>query len=149
MRTWDHACINSRVEVHVRCVEGALGLGGHVVTDVVRLVARFHHACAITKCRVLSFWILQSNCALVVRLYSVIVNVICNQIVAHFHIAKTGHLRCCFYTPVGYSRPPSAVNDPSVTEEIEFLKAIFGGFRQSTVNNGSLRSFPKLCLLLP
>ena len=24
MRTWDHACINSRVEVHVRCVEGAL-----------------------------------------------------------------------------------------------------------------------------
>ena len=43
MRTWDHACINSRVEVHVRCVEGALGLGGHVVTSVVRLVARFHH----------------------------------------------------------------------------------------------------------
>ena len=47
MRTWDHACINSRVEVHVRCVEGALGLGGHVVIGVVRLVARFHHVCAI------------------------------------------------------------------------------------------------------
>ena len=47
MRTWDHACINSRVEVHVRCVEGALGLGGHVVIGVVRLVARFHHAYAI------------------------------------------------------------------------------------------------------
>ena len=31
MRTWDHACITSRVEVHVGCVEGALGLGGHVV----------------------------------------------------------------------------------------------------------------------
>ena len=44
MRTWDHACINSRVEVHVRCVESALGLGGHVVIGVVRLVARFHHA---------------------------------------------------------------------------------------------------------
>ena len=44
MRTWDHACINSRVEVHVRCVEGALGLGGHVVIGNVRLVARFHHA---------------------------------------------------------------------------------------------------------
>ena len=42
-----HACINSRVEVHVRCVEGALGLGGHVVICVVRLVARFHHAYAI------------------------------------------------------------------------------------------------------
>ena len=47
MRTWDHACINSRVEVHVRCVEGALGLGGHVVIGVVRLVAQFHHAYAI------------------------------------------------------------------------------------------------------
>ena len=35
---------HSRVEVHVRCVEGALGLGGHVVIGVARLVARFHHA---------------------------------------------------------------------------------------------------------
>ena len=52
-----------------------------------------------TKCRVLSFWILQPNCALVVRLYSVIVNFSCNQILAHFYIAKTGHLRCCLYTP--------------------------------------------------
>ena len=33
-----------RVEVHVRCVEGALGLGGRVVIGVVRLVAQFHHA---------------------------------------------------------------------------------------------------------
>ena len=47
MRTWDHACINSRVEVHVRCVESALGLGGHVVIGVVRLVAWFHLANAI------------------------------------------------------------------------------------------------------
>ena len=47
MRTWDHACINSRVEVHLRCVEGALGLCGHVVIGVVRLVARFHHADAV------------------------------------------------------------------------------------------------------
>ena len=43
----DQACINSRVEVHVRCVEGALGLGGLVVICVVRIVARFHHAYAI------------------------------------------------------------------------------------------------------
>ena len=49
MLTWDHACINSRVEVHVRCVEGALGLEGHVVIGVVRLVARFHHAYAIVN----------------------------------------------------------------------------------------------------
>ena len=47
MRTWDHACINSRIEIHVRCEEGALCLGGHVVIDVVRLVARFRHVDAI------------------------------------------------------------------------------------------------------
>ena len=35
MRTWDHACINSLVEVYVRCVEGALGLGDNVVIGVV------------------------------------------------------------------------------------------------------------------
>ena len=53
-RTWllDNAHMgsrvhHSRVEVHVRCVEGALGLGGHVVIGVVRLVARFHHAYAM------------------------------------------------------------------------------------------------------
>ena len=39
MRTWDQACINSRVEVRVRCVESALGLGGHVVIGVVRLTS--------------------------------------------------------------------------------------------------------------
>ena len=33
--------------VYVRCVESALGPGGHVVIGVVRLVARFHHAHAI------------------------------------------------------------------------------------------------------
>ena len=47
MRTWDQARINSRVEVHVRCVERSLRLGGHVVIGVVRLVARFHHAHAL------------------------------------------------------------------------------------------------------
>ena len=38
---------HSRVSDHVRCVEGALGLGGLVVIGVVRVVARFHHAHAI------------------------------------------------------------------------------------------------------
>ena len=33
------------------------------------------------------------------------------------HTAKTGLLRCCLYTPVGYSRPPSAVNDLSATKQ--------------------------------
>ena len=31
----------------MRCVEGALGLVGHVVIGVVRLVAQFHHPDAI------------------------------------------------------------------------------------------------------
>ena len=47
---------HSRVEVHVRCVEGALGLGGLVVIGVVRLVARFHHACAIPRFFPSGFW---------------------------------------------------------------------------------------------
>ena len=53
MRTWDHAWVihvlrlMCAVEAHVRCVDGALGLGGHVVIGVVRLVARCHHADAI------------------------------------------------------------------------------------------------------
>ena len=49
---------HSRVEVHVRCVEGALGLGGHVVIGVVRLVAWFHHADAIQSVEFFPFWIL-------------------------------------------------------------------------------------------
>ena len=32
----------------MRCVEGALGLGGHVVIGVVRLAARFHHEVQIS-----------------------------------------------------------------------------------------------------
>ena len=38
---------HSHVRVHVRRVDGTLGVGGHVVVGVVRLVARFHHADAI------------------------------------------------------------------------------------------------------
>ena len=33
----------------MRCAEGALGLGGHVVIGVVRLVAQFHHADVISS----------------------------------------------------------------------------------------------------
>ena len=58
MRTWDHACINSRVDVHVRCVEGALGLGGHVVIGVVLSCRSVSPRIRNTKCRVLSFCIL-------------------------------------------------------------------------------------------
>ena len=97
---------HSRVEVHVRCVEGAM-YGSwwsrcHWCRASCRSVSPRRRN---TKCRVLSFWILQSNCALVVRLYSVIVNFICNQIVAYFCIAKACHLRCCLYKVM-----PSAVH---------------------------------------
>ena len=34
----------SSVEFHVRCVEGALGLGGHVVIGVGRVIVQRHHA---------------------------------------------------------------------------------------------------------
>ena len=59
-RTWllDYAHmgsrLHSRVDVHVRCVECALSLGGHVVIGVVLGSPRKRK----TKCRVLSFWIL-------------------------------------------------------------------------------------------
>ena len=43
---------HSHVEVQVRCAECALGFGGHVVIGVVRLVARFHHACIIPNVQV-------------------------------------------------------------------------------------------------
>ena len=56
---------HSRVEVHVRYVEGALGLGGHVVIGVVRLVALFHHADAIPSVGFCSPIVhLQSDCIL-------------------------------------------------------------------------------------
>ena len=92
MRTWDHACI------HVLMFMCAVWKVLWVLVVTLSLVS-----CSVsprkrkTKCRVLSFWILLSTFALVVRLYSVIVNFICSQIIAHFSIAKTGHLRCCLY----------------------------------------------------
>ena len=72
----------------MRCVESALGLGGHVVTGVVRLVARFHHADAIPRVEFFP----SGFCSPIVHLWSdcsVIVIFICNQIVAHFCIVKT------------------------------------------------------------
>ena len=45
---------HSRVSVHVRCVEGVPGIGGHVVIGVVLVSRRRRN----TKYRILSFWIL-------------------------------------------------------------------------------------------
>ena len=74
----------SGVAFHVHCV----GLGCHVVIGVGRLIVKCHHVYVIP-----SFLL-----DVVVRIYLVIVNSNCSQIVAHFCIAKTGHLRCCLYT---------------------------------------------------
>ena len=49
---------HSRVEVHVCCVEGALGLGGHVVIGVCASCRSVSPRRRNTKFRVLSFWIL-------------------------------------------------------------------------------------------
>ena len=63
-KTWplDYAHLGSRmrhshIEVHVRWVENALGLGDHVVIDVVRLAARFHHEDVIPSAGMFPFWI--------------------------------------------------------------------------------------------
>ena len=60
------------------CVEGALGLGGHVVVGVVSL----HHAYAIPSVEFFPSGCCTSCCSQTV---SVIVNFICSQIIAHLH----------------------------------------------------------------
>ena len=43
----------------------------------------------------------------------------------HFSHRENGSFKVLsLHTPVGYSRPPSAVNDPSVTKQNEFMKTI-------------------------
>ena len=51
-----------------------------------------------------------------------IVNFICDQIVAHFFIAKTGHLRCCLY----------------ISKRIE-SRALYTSVEEKTVANRCLR----------
>ena len=91
-RTWltNKRTAHSRASVHVRCVDGVLGLGGHVVIGVVLgfttqtqypcwsrchwCRARFQHADAITSTDFFPSGFCSSLVVLVVRLYSVIVN---------------------------------------------------------------------------
>ena len=80
-----------------------------------------------TKCKVLSFWMLWSDGVLSSSTQSV------SQIFAYFTSRKRVFWGVVFTPPVGYSRPPSAVNDLSVTKSNEFLKAI------------PLRFSPKFC----
>ena len=84
----------SSVEFHALCVEVGLGLGCHVVIGVGRVVVHRHHADA--KPSVESFLL-----NLAVHFCTCSQTVFCDrqfiysQIIAHFSIAKTGHLRCC------------------------------------------------------
>ena len=63
------------------------------------------------------------------------------------HTAKTSLLRCCLHTTVGYSRPPSAVNDLSATKiennKINSWKPFVWGFTQRSVDNGLPLSITK------
>ena len=109
-----HQVCHVIVGFHVRCVD----FGFHVVIGVGRLTVqqegliRQLHFTTHTQFQVQSSFLPD----VVVQHCPVIVNSICIPNSCIFHIAKTGLLRCCLYTPVGYSRLPSAVNDLAVTK---------------------------------
>ena len=99
----------SGVAFHVHCV----GLGFHVVIGVERLIVLFHHA-----------YVIPSFLHVVVRLYLVIVNSNCSHNCCLLRVAKTGPFEVwSLHTPVGYSRPLSAVNDLSVTKQMNSRKS--------------------------
>ena len=141
------------VGFYVLLVDVSLDLGFHVVIGFGRLTVqqvgfiRQFHFTANTQFQAQSFIFLN----MVVRLCLVIINSICIPKFCIFCIAKTGPLRCCLYTLRRLQWTAVSCKRSSCNEIrwIFFLKTIFGGFRQSTVNNGSPRSFPKLCLSLP
>ena len=137
-RTWlTKRTAHSHVCVHVRCDEGALGLGGHVVIGVVLCFtthtqcprwshchwcrAPFHHTYAITSTYVfLSFVVHFCTCSqtvfcdrqiLPVAIYCTLLH---RPIYSIFDSAKTVFWGVVFTLSVGYSRPTSDVNDQSV-----------------------------------
>ena len=63
------------------------------------------------------------NSHLVVRLYQFIITFPCNHFVYTFAPRKHVILDVVFTHPVGYSRPPSDVNDPSVTKYMNSRKS--------------------------
>ena len=91
---------HSRVHVVLR-VDVSLDLGFYVVIGVRRLIVqrdgltRQLHFTTHTQYQVQSSFLLD----VVVRLCPVIVDSICIPSSCIFHIAKTGLLRCCLYTP--------------------------------------------------
>ena len=111
----------SRVNVHVLCVESALGLGGHVVMGVEPLVARFHHADVIPSVEFFPSGCCSSCCSQTV-LCDRQVNFICGKIIAHSCIVNTNHLRCCLYmmriTWANHSKRSILVSNVSRIEHI-------------------------------
>ena len=91
-----HQVCHVNVGFHVLCVD----LGFHVVIGVGRLIVqrdgfiRQLNFTTHTQFQVQSSFLLD----VVVRLSPVIVNSNCIPNSCIFHIAKTGHLRCCLYT---------------------------------------------------
>ena len=106
-RTWltNRRTSHSRVSVHVRCVEGVLGLGGHVVTGVV-LGFTTQTQYQIQMSFLLDF---------VVHLCTGNQTVFCDRqflSVANYCTSRKWVIWGVVFThPVGYSRPPSAVTD--------------------------------------
>ena len=92
-----HQVCHVFVGLHVLCVD----LGFHVVIGVGRLTVqqeglkRQLHFTTHAQFQVHSSFLLD----VVVRLCPVIVNSLCVLNSCIFHIAKTGLLRCCLYTP--------------------------------------------------
>ena len=85
-------------------------------------------SCIVTthSCPILNFTLLVpiSTCNLfpiptVVRLYDLIVTFSCSHFVHTFAPRKHVISGVVFTLPVGYSRPPSAVNDPPATKRIQ------------------------------
>ena len=95
------ATLRARSRVHVVLCVDSLGLGFHVVIGVGRLTVQLEgfirqlHFTTQTQHQVQSSFLLD----VVVRLCPVIVLSTCIPNSCKFHITKTGHLRCCLYTP--------------------------------------------------
>ena len=54
-------------------------------------------------------------------------------ILSHVFTVFSRHFRCGIYTPVGYNRPTSAVNDPTVTKQMNSVKSCLEEVSQSLV----------------
>ena len=167
-RTWilDYAHMgsrvhHSRVEVHVRCMEGALGLGVPVVIGVVLdfttqtqynwwsrchwCRARFHHAHAIPSaeffpcgfCSPLIF--LHSDCILWSSISSV-------AKMWHTCIEKTGHLKRCLYTSRRLQQTDVSCTQSNCNQTNWIRENHFRRFLPNTARIGSLRSLNTWCI---